>query len=332
MRRLSLPIAATILAAAGCNRDYPNPFASSNVTATPPPSATIVYTSDAPMAGGPREVYAVGDDGTAPTRLTFCSGSGECDNVELAPGPDRKRVVVRRRAAAGANESLVFLDLSRGVEGQLLPASAQVSGIDWSPTDEILVYSAAGEGGIEDLYRMDLNGQNQRPLTATADLRERRPRIDSTGSVAAYERIAAGGKAEIWIFQSSVNQARITSGGPGSDPLPGTLYLVGSDADPEFSPDGRSVVFRRLTGTGNGGLGTWDLLTTALDGSSPVVIASGPVYRGAADWSTKGIVFTEIDNATRTARLVVVQPDGSGRKVPVSLDGGRSISFPRWLR
>jgi len=331
MRSLCL-LAVAVLAATGCNKDYPNPFVNANTTAVPPPGATILFTSDAYVAGSPREIYAVGDDGSALTRLTVCSASAsECDIIEVAPGPDRKRVAVRRRATNSSNASLVFLDLARGVEGQLLPASAQVSGVDWSPTDDILVYSAAGTGGTDDLYRMDVNGQNQRALTTTGDVKERRPRVDPTGSVAVYEQFGTGSKSQIWIFQSSINEAKITEGGPGTDLLAGTPYVVGSDADPQFSPDGRSVVFRRLTATGNGGLGTWDVMTVGIDGTGLKVVATGPVYHGAPDWSSKGIVFAETDASANATRLVVIQSDGSGRKVAASFTGNVTISFPRWI-
>ena len=106
---------------------------------------------------------------------------------------------------------------------------------------------------------------------------------------------------------------------------------MGSDADPAFAPDGRSIVFRRLTGTGNGGLGTWDVLTVRNDGTGLAVVASGPAFRGAPDWGTQGIVFAEVDVAAGTAQLVVTQPDGSGRRSILSVPAALQISNPRWL-
>jgi Tol biopolymer transport system component len=107
--------------------------------------------------------------------------------------------------------------------------------------------------------------------------------------------------------------------------------MVGSDADPDFSPDGNSAVFRRLTAIGNNGLGSWDVMTVRLDGSSLRTVATGPEYRGAPDWGPNGIVFQEVDLAAGASRLVVLQPDGTGRRVPVTLGSSFSLSFPRWL-
>ncbi len=332
MRRLPL-LAAAALCAAACHKDQPNPFAGANATATPPPDADIVFTSNlyASSPGGTRDVYAVKMDGSGLTRLTACNvGTAACDNIEAAPAPDRRRLAVRRAARAGETAALVQVNLARGIEGTLLPSSAAVTGIDWSPTDEILVYSANSAGGMDDLFRMDSNGSNARSLTNTPDVRELHPRVDPTGNVAVFGRLVAGGRGEIWLFQTGASQSRITSGGPGDGALPGSLYLVGSDADAAYSPDGGTIVFRRLTAATADGRGTWDLLTYVSGAPSPTLIVGGPAARGAPDWSSRGIVFGEAD-ASGT-RLVVVQPDGSGRRVPVSLGPGYAIDFPRWLR
>ncbi|HXY42158.1 MAG TPA: hypothetical protein VEQ10_20955, partial [Vicinamibacteria bacterium] len=113
-------------------------------------------------------------------------------------------------------------------------------------------------------------------------------------------------------------------------PLAGTLYVVGCDADPDFSPDGNSIVFRRLTGIGNGGLGTWDLMTMKSDGTAQQVILTGAVYRGAPDWGKTGIVFVETDAAAELSRLVAVQPDGSGRQVLREEPAAFGMMSPRW--
>ena len=133
-----------------------------------------------------------------------------------------------------------------------------------------------------------------------------------------------------YIFRSGTSQVRVTSGGDPGEALAGTPYLVGGDADPDYSPDGLSLVFRRLTSTGNGGLGMWDIMTIRIDRTNLTTIASGPVFRSAPDWGPKGILYSEIDKLSGLARLIVIQPDGTGRRVLATLNGF-DIASPRWL-
>ncbi len=132
----------------------------------------------------------------------------------------------------------------------------------------------------------------------------------------------------IYLF----SRTALTSGPAGGEPLPGTPYVVGADADPVFSPDGALVAFRRLTGVGNGGLGTWDILTLKVDGSStPQVVVTGPLFRGAPDWGSKGLLFVETDAAAARSQLVLVAADGTGRTVLRTEDAGYRMGSPRWL-
>jgi dipeptidyl aminopeptidase/acylaminoacyl peptidase len=338
-RRAALTV---VLAGAlgACNKQYDNPFERSDTGVPPPVTSDIVFSSNSytTRAGSPRDLFSAEDGGAGLTRLTFCNGDQlRCDNAEAAPSPERQRMAIRRissdangdgRLTPDDGESLVFVDLARGVEAELIPPNARVNGVDWSPLGDFIIYSANGEGGREDLWIMDPNGQNNRNRTSTPTVAERRPKLNNSANSAVYERIETpGSKGMIYVFSAF----KVTSGGPGSDPLPGTPYIVGSDADPDFSPDGRLVVFRRLTGTGNGGLGTWDILTARTDGTELTVVASGPAYRGAPDWGTAGILFNEIDVAAGASRLVLIDPAGTNRRVPVTMGGSVLLSFPRWL-
>ena len=66
-----------------------------------------------------------------------------------------------------------------------------------------------------------------------------------------------------------------------------------------------------------------------LETDSETVIVTGPAFRDAPDWGSQGIAFAELDGAG--SRLVVVAPDGTNRRVPVTLPAGSSLSSVRWL-
>src|SRR5919109_1275151 len=91
MRRQCLAVLLpAILAGAGCNTEYENPFQGPSAVA-PAPAADILFTSNSysARAGQPRELFAVEDSGAGLTRLTFCNSDPErCDNVEAAVAPD----------------------------------------------------------------------------------------------------------------------------------------------------------------------------------------------------------------------------------------------------
>lgn len=326
-----------------CSSQYDNPFENSNQTAPPPTSASIVFTSNtyATRPGGGLEIFAMDATGAAVTRLTFCNTADRrCEYLEAIPGTTRARQAVRRlvdtdgdgRLTATDGESLRLVDLARAVEGELVPGTAHVSGADWSPGEEILYYSGVGQSAVDDLYQVTSNGQSNQNLTMTGALRERRPRFNLGGTSLAFERIDATGKGQIWIA-TSVGLRALTTGGTGTEALAGTPYVVGSDADPVFSPDGRALLFRRLVAAGNGGLGVWDLMTIRTDvaAATPVTFVTGAAYRGAADWNATGVIFVEVAPGSGP-QIVFVDATGGARRVLMTTGTGFQVAFPHWLK
>ncbi len=333
MRRGGTLLVVALLLA-GCHKSTGNPFDANSQSKPPSSAAVLLFVSGswADQPGKGRELMALDADEATVERLTGCAGAAQpCEVVQFSMSPDKTRAAVVRSLVNGAPgaSALYFMDLSRSVEKLLFP-SKRVSWVDWSADGSFLLYTSSGstQTDVEDIYLCQPDGTNDQNLTGTPDVRERSPRIDPLARSAVFERIDSTGVGRIYLFQSTP----LTQGPTSGDPLPGTPYVVGGDADPAFSPDAASVVFRRLTGTGNGGLGTWDLLTVKSDGTSEQVIATGgSLYRGAPDWGKSGILFVETDAAAGLSRLVVVQPDGSGRKVLREEAAAYAMSYPRWI-
>ena len=135
--------AAAILALLlpSCSSQYPNPFENSNQMVPPPTAAKIVFTSNtyATRAGGGLDLFAMEETGAGVTRLTFCNTADRrCDYIEAIPGADRARQAVRRlldsngdgKITSADGESLRIVDLSRAVEGELVPGNAHVTGAE----------------------------------------------------------------------------------------------------------------------------------------------------------------------------------------------------------
>jgi Tol biopolymer transport system component len=334
--RIGHLIALATLLAPACSNDEENPFAQFSLSRAPSEDAVLIYASGAwaEEPGRARELFAVNADGSEVQRLTTCAAEVEfCDFVSVAPSSNRDRVVAVRGSQVGDPDAaaLYFMDLSRSVETIIAPA-ARVQDCDWAFDDSIVLYS---NGDVEDLSFVQPTGDEDQSLTDTPELRERSARLDLGVSTAVFEGLdETPGKSRIFRLFAPESEP-ITDGGPGSEVLPGTPYVVGSDVSPVFSPNSQFVAFCRLTGSGNGGLGTWDILTVPSDGSAEpeLVVGGGDVFRGEPDWAFDGrIVFVETDMATGESRLVVIQPDGTDRQVVHVEDAGFRMGSPRWLR
>jgi Tol biopolymer transport system component len=325
-----------------CNQDEVDPFADFQFARPPSEDAVLLFVSGAwaGQPGAPRELFAVNADGSEVERLTTCTErDNPCDFQQVCPSTDRTRVAAVRGAVEGDPEAsaLFFVDLGRSVES-VIALARRVQAADWSFDDRIITYSNGDidNEGREDLYTIRPNGDDQQSLVLS-ELRERFPRIDFQVSNVVYESLEeTPGKSRIVSLRGAEGQPLIVSeGGPGTEVLEGTPYVVGSDSTPAFTTNPGVIVFRRLTGTGNGGLGTWDIMLVDLFGEGPpeVVAGGGDVYRGAPDWSFDNrIVFVETDMAAGESRLVVVQPDGSERQVLHVEDPGFRMASPRWIR
>ncbi len=320
------------LSLGACAGSQSNPFAAS-LTQPAPADAVAMFVSSAwaPEPGEPRELMAVNADGSRVARLTSCSQAPQpCDFLQVAISPDRDRVAAIRTtpgAAPGAS-ALYFMDLGRSVESLLLPQQ-RVSQVDWAPNGTLLLFTAVGGATSpeEDLFLCAPDGTQIQNVTATPGVRERGPRFAPSSQTAVFERFDAEGVSRIYIYPSTP----MTSGPAAGPALEGSLYFVGADADPAFAPDGSAIAFRRLTGLGNGGLGTWDLMIVNSDGTNLRTVATGPLYRGAPDWGPRGILYVETDATTGQSQLVSLQADGSGRTVLHSENAAFEMGAPRWI-
>ena len=324
----------------GCTAGVvPSTTASVTDTATPPTTDTVFLASDA-WSTKPATVFELfsAGGGSTPTRLTYCTG---CQALSASPSLDRNRVALRRVTADSNKDgrldefdrvTLLLVDLARQIEGPFLPVGWTTSSVDWASDGTFLIHTSSPDTRTDGLYTMDANGQNNQLVIFDAAARVRGGRVNPARTRAAYERIASTGpgKSEIWIGNSNLSQAKITDSGITGDQLPNSLYLVGSDAGPDYSPDGANLVFRRLTSTAVAG-GTWDILVVPIAGGTPRVIVTGPQYRSDPDWSKDGIVFTESNPTTGGTDLIVIDPDTSARKVLQSFPSGYKAISPRWI-
>lgn len=331
-----IPLAAVL--GAGCTAGIEPTVVPAFVSTSVPASGDTVFVASdawATATGASFELFSVGG-GSRPTQLTFCPG---CQVLSASPSLDRNRVALRRvdndtnrdnRLDDLDRVSLLLLDLGRQIEGPFLPDGWSNSSVDWTSDGSFLIHTSSPDGGPDDLYQIDSNALNNQRLITTPNVRERGARLDAAVTRAVYERIdgIGAGRSEIWMFGGG--QGQLTNSGITGELLPGTLYLVGSDAGPSFSPDGNTVVFRRLTSTAAPG-GTWDILTVPAGGGTPTVLTAGAQFRSAPDWGREGIVFSESNPATGGTDVVVIDPSTRARRVLQSFGRGYRAESPRWI-
>ena len=304
MRMARTCVVSAVVAAAfvaGCGRTYDNPFAGSQ--------------TDRPAVGVGRDrVHEQRAQPAARHRPRGLRGGGVGRQRDpphvlrrgrrrvLHPGGVLRRRPPARRRAPGPRRHQLRRPPDRGrrrgpVPGRLralggggcwLPAPARPR-VDWSTISDVIVYSGAGAGAQEDIFRMDPNGQNNRNISETAGHPRapppRRPDRDrSPCSSASTPRARARSGCSSPPRRSPASPPA----GPPARRCRRRPYVVGSDADPDYSPDGRTIVFRRLRALGDGRLGQWDLMTVRTDGTGLTTIVSGPAFRDAPDWGPRG--------------------------------------------
>jgi hypothetical protein len=362
MRYHRLGLLLVALTCWGCGGSTGNPFASFTRSELPSPGTDLIFVSNLHDPASPlREVFALDLDAGEPQQLTFCNRPGTvCDAVIADLAPDRTRLAVARTDGdrdgdgdldADDGVTLYVVDLERSIDSEFVEATARASGVEWSPTANLLIYTARtplgpgapGIGGA-DLYRVSGSRTELFNLTQTPELLERGVRLDPGGRVALFERtapIGAGvdlagalvdpvGLSQVWFFQDSNVQVQLSEPVETGPRLPGSPYLIGSDANPVFSPDSAQVAFRRLKGAGSGD-GVWELFAVSLEDETLAErpLLTGDAYRSAPDWSSRGLLFSERDGSS--TRLMVLDPATGSVEVLLTAPASVRIEHPRWL-
>ena len=220
------------------------------------------------------------------------------------------------------------MDLSRSVETIIFPSRR----VDSAPTTRRTGPSCSSRRpGADDrrgpVLLASPTGTQEQNLTTQPDAcSERNPRIDPFARTVVFEQIDETGVSRIYLFREHPAHERPGDGAGAARARPTSWAPTPT---PSSRPTARRSPSRRLTGTGNGGLGTWDLLTLKADGASPpVVIATGPVYRGAPDWGSSGILFVETDAAAwPVAARAASSP--TARDAPCSAPRTRAAGWAR---
>lgn len=347
-RALVCGLLALAAVAGGC-RLAEGPLSAAELEALP---GALVFASDRDSVRG---VYRL-DFGAAPVRLS----APDADEVPLAPSPDGRALVVGRAVPVpgGALEQLVLVE--GGEARPLTPPRRRARHPAWSPDGAWIVFESDLES-FSDLYRIDRRGGEATRLTDDAE-GNFEPTVSPDGAAILFAssrdqqaeiyRMRADGAAQTRLPASPRDEWRgrwspdgrhvvVLSNERGRD----ELYLMGPDgvgrrrlnatradggdaevleAEPAWSPDGRSLAY--TTRTREGAVRIWRL--DLADGRHHALTDS--TGRSEAPvWSPDGRHLAFVSDRAGSDDLYVMRADGA-RATRLTTSPAADW-MPRWL-
>lgn len=198
------------------------------------------------------------------------------------------------------NPELYVLDLETG-EMDCLTCEFDLTSInnpDYSPVNKKIVFSAGtGQGMNNKLFTIDAD-KNLVQITDDDKYLDFDCSWSEDATKIVFSRLPKQAfplsiPSQIWLMDADgTNVKKITDGGPNpNDENPHRRYPIGTDADPDLSPDNTKIVISRLkTGKENTLFGIWELIIVDVDTGKEEVLDS-QYANMIPEWKSGGILF-----------------------------------------
>lgn len=178
----------------------------------------------------------------------------------------------------------------------------------WSPDGSIIAF-AANAAGTLDVWVVRPDGSGLTQLT-TDPADDWLPAWSPDGTKIAFVSERSGSR-HVWIMNAD-----------GTEPRQVTVAQPGSE--PDFSPDGRQLVYKAAHRMIVQGVSRTNLMIINVDGTELRPLTEGDVHDFNPRWSPRGIIFNSGRKGGDRAGLWFIQPDGSGLQFLFEATFGRA--------
>jgi Tol biopolymer transport system component/predicted Ser/Thr protein kinase len=236
--------------------------------------------------------------------------------------PDSHTLVFSRFSSYWSISDLYLLALSDSLEPagevrRLTFDNRGTYGSAWTPDGREIVF-ASGQPLSCSLWRMTASGSGKPQGLASLGEDAREPAISRQGNRLAYT----------WQV-SDLNIYRVGVPGPQGKASPPTSFISSTrvDGGPQFSPDGKRIVFASGRSSRSGGYEIW---VCESDGSNAVQLTSLGVQAGTPHWSPDGERIVFDSNVEGQWEVYVISANG-GKPQRLTANPA-SDDAPSWSR
>jgi Tol biopolymer transport system component/DNA-binding winged helix-turn-helix (wHTH) protein len=281
------------------------------------PDGKFLAVADKYSQEEPHSIYLVSIE-TGEKRKVTAPSAGSSGDSYPAFAPDGKTLAFIR-SSSRATTDLYLLSLDGGAPRRLTFDNSSIRGLAWTSDGREIVFASRRGGSIYSLWR----------IPAAGGTPERVPTIGQSVGSPAISRQGAHLAYTQYLDDQNIWRLELDAAGRAG----AATSLISSTLDdngPDYSPDGRKVVF---ASNRSGGFGIW---ACDRDGTNPVqLIDRGPYLTGTPRWSPDGrwIAFDSRSNDTGRegdADIYIISAEG-GQPRRLTSEPSEDVT-PSWSR
>jgi Tol biopolymer transport system component/DNA-binding winged helix-turn-helix (wHTH) protein len=236
---------------------------------------------------------------------------GDCSP---AFSPDGTQVAFVRVFSAVVGEVYV-VSVDGGEPTRLTHDGSGASNLSWVLDGREIVFSTR-YGGRTQLHRLPVDGGTPQWLAAS-------------GNDAHYPAFSPEGNRLAWTKNTAntdIFRAALPNNRDTSTPISKLIFSTAIEGSPQYSPDGRRIVFQSSRSGGG------EIWVCGSEGESPIRLTSfrGPLT-GSPNWSPDGRQIVFDSRPEGNADIYIVGSEGGGQPRRLTIDSGEDIvpSFSR---